>query len=90
MIALQANHRLQACGSRGNLNLKKESNLSVIALANLEALAGESSGGGSTSGEEFVFTCGRSEGRCWEVVSAWGPYCTCEFTGWRKDFCVFA
>ncbi|NDV46520.1 hypothetical protein D0T49_05620 [Paludibacter sp. 221] len=40
-----------------NLNLKKESNLSVIALANLEALAGESNGGGSTGGEEFTTTC---------------------------------
>ncbi|NDV46524.1 hypothetical protein D0T49_05640 [Paludibacter sp. 221] len=35
-----------------NLNLKKESNLSVIALANLEALAGESNSGGSTTSGE--------------------------------------
>ncbi|NDV46570.1 hypothetical protein D0T49_05875 [Paludibacter sp. 221] len=53
-----------------NLNLKKESNLSVIALANLEALAGESSGGGKPS-ENKENGGGYKLGKLYETTSVW-------------------
>ena len=71
-----------------NVNIAtRESGLSDISLANVEALAIEL--------PEVVITCGQSQGACWDIdclpaYTPFGPfgviYCK-NFTGYMRDFC---
>lgn len=77
-----------------NFNMSEnKSELSPLALANIEALAAD---------EEFGITCGASGGNCWRIKTSEKikskdetgkeivtyEKITCEFSGWMKDSCT--
>jgi hypothetical protein len=67
-----------------NMNLTQESNISPLALANVEALA-------QTSGEDVIFDCSGTRCRvCGSTLCMRGEY-TCYravFTGYKSDTCT--
>ncbi|MEA4936493.1 hypothetical protein SDC9_126911 [bioreactor metagenome] len=64
-----------------NLGTKKSDKASLLAFANVEALA---------DGEEFTITCNQYEGRCWAIdwITPTG-HCYCYFSGYQYDICYF-
>ena len=83
LSGLFASALLIAAGAGAIESRKSEASLSDLAMANVEALAQE-------SGEDFVFTCGRYEGRCWAgFPTPSGLHFNCYFTGLQRDFCMW-
>ncbi len=67
-------------------NIQKDRPLSVLALANVEALAGYES-------PDFEVICGEEDGDCWVMsgechVSWFITYDDCAFSGRMQDSCV--
>jgi hypothetical protein len=62
-----------------SMSNQKQDAASMLALANVEALA---------EGEEFTITCDQYEGRCW-AIDYISPIlvCHCYFSGYQKDIC---
>jgi hypothetical protein len=80
LSGLFAHALLVAAGYGVNQKVKSNANLSDLALANVEALAG---------GEDFVITCDQYGGRCWAVEPHYIViFYDCVFTGYQRDFCL--